>query len=67
MASAVIRVGGGIKTTASAALSAIADRPATEAPARVVIDLADVTFACSVLPAFLPQLHHRPPRASTIL
>lgn len=65
--SALIRLSGDIDMTASAALSAIADRLATVAPARVVIDLAEVTFVCSVLPNFLAQLHHRLPAASTIL
>lgn len=65
--SALICLGGDIDMTASAALSAVAERLATVEPAGVVIDLAEVTFACSVLPNFLARLHHRLPADSTIL
>jgi anti-anti-sigma factor len=63
---AVVRLAGDIDIAATVALSEAIDRLSTLAPATVMIDLADVTFACSTLPNFLARVHQVLPIGSTL-
>ncbi|GLZ00680.1 STAS domain-containing protein [Actinoplanes sp. NBRC 103695] len=65
--SALICLAGEIDMAASAALSDAVDRLSAATPATVVIDLADVTFACATLLTFLAHLRQRLPADATML
>lgn len=65
--SALVCLSGEIDMAASVALSHAANRLSTVAPAIVIVDLANVTFACSTLPNFVVHLHQCLPVSSTLL
>ncbi|WCN79427.1 STAS domain-containing protein [Micromonospora sp. LH3U1] len=64
---ALVCLAGEIDLEASSALSDVADRLSAIAPTEVVVDVADVTFACSTLPNFLARMHLGLPNSSALV
>lgn len=56
-----VRLSGVIDMVSHAALGAAADQVAAATPETVVVDLAEVTFACSSLANFIARLHRMMP------
>ncbi|MFI6238835.1 STAS domain-containing protein [Micromonospora sp. NPDC050795] len=65
--SALVCLAGEIDLDAGPALSDVADQLSAFAPTEVVVDLADVTFACSTLPNFLARMHLTLPPNSALV
>ncbi|MEH1164119.1 hypothetical protein V6V47_01885 [Micromonospora sp. CPCC 205539] len=64
---ALVCLAGEIDLAANSALSAVADRLSAIAPTQIVVDVAEVTFACSTLPNFLARVHLNLPDRSALL
>jgi anti-anti-sigma regulatory factor len=64
--SALVYLAGEIDLAAAGALSDAMDRLSALAPANVMVDLADVTFACASLPNFLVGLRDSLPSDSAL-
>ncbi|WP_410817847.1 STAS domain-containing protein [Micromonospora sp. 050-3] len=64
---ALVHLAGEIDLDANAALSEVVDRLSTIAPTEVVVDLVDVSFACSTLPNFLARVHLSLPNRSALV
>ncbi|WP_410811528.1 STAS domain-containing protein [Micromonospora sp. 067-2] len=64
---ALVCLAGEIDLAAGPALSGVVDRLSASAPTEVVVDLADVTFACSTLPNFLVRVHRALPDSSALV
>ena len=64
---ALVCLSGEIDMRSSAKLTELTAVLSTVAPATVVIDLAEVTFACAALPNFLARLHRCLPADSAML
>ncbi|GIJ76660.1 anti-anti-sigma factor [Micromonospora phaseoli] len=64
---ALVCLAGEIDLTANSALADVVDRLSTIAPTEVVVDVAEVTFACSTLPNFLARMHLNLPNRSALV
>ena len=64
---ALVCLAGEIDLDAGPALWGVADHLSAIAPTEVVVDLADVSFACSTLPNFLARVHLTLPRSSALV
>jgi anti-anti-sigma factor len=64
---AQLRLAGDIDLTSSAVLAKTVDWLTAMAPASVVMDLAEVTFACSALPNFVVQVSQAVPHGAELI
>jgi anti-anti-sigma factor len=64
---AQVRLAGDIDLASDAVLSKTVDWLTARTPVSVVLDLADVTFACSALPNFVVQLYRAVPSATEMV
>lgn len=62
----VVCLAGEIDAAAAATLTEAADHLSSVATADIVVDLSEVTFACSTLPNFLDRVHRDLPTGSEL-
>lgn len=62
-----LRLAGEMDISSSAVLAQAVDWLTTSAPASVLMDLAELTFACSTLPNFVARVHRAVPDGAELV